>query len=819
MKIDDSISGLFDVEPLEEYEVPEQLPMMAIRDAIIFPSMIVPLFVGRDGSVSAVNQALAENRLIFLSAQKNPQLEEPSAKDIYDVGVVAAVMRTLQLPDGRLKVLVQALVKAKMVEMLQEHPHFVARIETIEEPETEITVEIEALMRHVVEQAERLLNLRGIYTHEMGTLLTSIQEPGRLADIVSSHLNLPIAKAQALLEKIDPVERLKAVSELLTREIEVSSVQAKIQSEAKEELTRSQRDMFLREQLRAIQRELGDIDDRAKEIENYRKRIEKLKMPRDAREEALKQLRRLEFMHPDSSEATIVRTYLDWIVELPWSKSSKDKLDLKRARKILDEDHYDLEKIKERIIEFIAVRKLKRSVKGPILCFVGPPGVGKTSLGRSIARALGRKFVRISLGGVRDEAEIRGHRRTYIGAMPGRLIQGIRRAGTSNPVFMMDEVDKIGQDFRGDPAAALLEVLDPEQNSTFSDHYLEIPFDLSKVLFILTANMLDTIPSALLDRLEVLRLSGYTEDEKVQIARRYLIPRQISENGLSEHHLEISSRALLKIITEYTEEAGVRELERQIGAVCRKIACRVAEGEKGPFRITGANLHKFLGPPKFIPDFEKEESQVGVATGLAWTPYGGDVMRIEVQIMPGKGNLTLTGLMGEVMKESAMAAQSWIKARAEELGIDPKEFEERDIHIHVPAGAIPKDGPSAGITMATAMVSAFLKRPVDKDIAMTGEITLTGRVLPIGGLKEKVIAALRMGIETVVIPRKNENDLEEIPPHIRKRVDFRLVSSIDEVLELALLPGPVEEGVKGKKEKGGERKDPVRRKKKGKGQR
>jgi ATP-dependent Lon protease len=788
MKPDDTFSGLFDIDPIEEYEVPDELPMMAIRDAIIFPSMIVPLFVGRDASVSAVNEAMASDRLIFLAAQKNPQIEEPDEADIYRTGVVAAVMRTLQLPDGRLKVLVQALVKARVVDFLAQKPHFHVRIEPMEEPDVEITIEVEALMRHVREQAERLFNLKGIYTHELGSLLTSVEQPGRLADVVSSNLRLPIPQAQALLEQLDPVERLKAISRILAREIEVSSVQAKIQSEAREELTRSQRDIFLREQLRAIQRELGEIDERSKEIEDYRERIEEARMPKEAEEEALKQLKRLEFMHPDSSEATIVRTYLDWLVELPWSRSSRDKLDIKRARRILDEDHYDLEKIKERIVEFIAVRKLKRTVKGPILCFVGPPGVGKTSLGRSIARALGRRFVRISLGGVRDEAEIRGHRRTYIGAMPGRIIQSLRRAGTNNPVFMMDEVDKLGQDFRGDPAAALLEVLDPEQNSAFSDHYLEIPFDLSKVLFILTANMLDTIPSALLDRLEVLRLAGYTEEEKRAIAERYLIPRQIEENGLKRGQIEISSNALMQIITEYTEEAGVRELERQIGAVCRKVATRVAEGEEGPFRITGANLHKYLGPPKYIPDFEKEASQVGVATGLAWTPYGGDVMRIEVQVMPGKGNLTLTGLMGEVMKESAMAAQSWIRARADRLGIDPKVFEESDIHIHVPSGAIPKDGPSAGITMATAMVSAFLGRAVDKDVAMTGEITLTGRVLAIGGLKEKVIAALRMGIHTVVIPEKNARDLEEIPANIKRRIEFRLVRSIDEVLEIALLP-------------------------------
>ncbi|NPA95210.1 MAG: endopeptidase La [Thermodesulfobacteria bacterium] len=797
MKFDATVTDLFDLDIPESYEIPECLPLMALRDVIVFPSMVVPLFVGRESSIAAVNEALTNDRLIYLVAQKDARIDKPGADDLYQTGVIAAIMRTLQLPDGRLKILTQALLKGRTLEVVQEQPFFKVKVEPIEDEEVEISVETEALMRHVREQAEKLFNIKNIFSPELGIILSTVNDPGKLADVVASNLKLNGAEAQEILQLFHPIERLKKVSEFLAREIEVSAVQAKIQSEAREEMSRTQRDIFLREQLRAIQRELGEIDERQKEIEEYKSRITKALMPEHAEEEALKQLKRLEFMHPDSSEAALVRTYLDWLCELPWSVTTRDKLDIKRARKILDEDHYDLEKIKERIIEFIAVRKLNRSVKGPILCFVGPPGVGKTSLGKSIARALGRKFVRLSLGGVRDEAEIRGHRRTYVGALPGRIIQEMKRAGTRNPVFMMDEVDKIGADFRGDPAAALLEVLDPEQNNAFSDHFIEIPFDLSKVLFILTANVIDTIPSALLDRLEVLRLSGYTPEEKREIAKRYLIERQMKECGLKPGQLEISDNALDRIISEYTEEAGLRELERQIAAICRKVACKVADGNSGPFRVTAGNLHKYLGPPKVLSDFIREDSQVGVATGLAWTAYGGEVMRIECQVMPGKGNLTLTGLLGDVMKESAQAALSWIKSRAKELNIRPEDFEEKDIHIHIPSGAIPKDGPSAGITLTTALVSAFTKRPVNKDVAMTGEITLTGRILPIGGLKEKSIAALRKGIPTIIIPENNLTDLEEIPEQIRKRLEFIPVVSVDQVLELALLPPDEKKSAKG----------------------
>lgn len=793
--MDENIINLLELDDHQAVELPDELPLMAVRDMILFPSMVVPLFVGRDSSVAAINEALEGKRFIFLVTQKEASEEDPSTDDLYHTGVVAMIIRTLQLPDGRIKILVQALLKGTIRNFIQKKPYFRVRINVIrEEEQGEISIEKEALIRNVREQAERLFNLKGILTPEMSAMLNDVEEAGRLADIVASHLTLKPAAGQKLLELTDPVNRLEKVNELLSRELEVSTVQAKIQSEAKEEMSRTQREYFLREQLRAIKKELGEIDERAQEMEEFREKVRSAKMlPKDVEKEALKQIQRLESMHPDASEASMVRTYLEWLIELPWSKSTRDRLDIRRAQKVLDEDHYDLEKVKERIIEYIAVRKLNRGAKGPILCFVGPPGAGKTSLGQSIARALGKKFVRISLGGVRDEAEIRGHRRTYIGALPGRIIQGLKKAGSNNPVFMMDEVDKIGADFRGDPAAALLEVLDPEQNKTFSDHYLDPTFDLSKVLFILTANLTDTIPSALLDRLEVIRLSGYTREEKKAIARKYLIPRQIKAHGLKTGMLELSERALEIIIAEYTREAGLRELERQIGAVCRKAARRIAEGEAGPFRITAANLQRYLGIPKYLPELASEKSQTGCATGLAWTAFGGEILRIECTMMKGKGNLILTGRLGDIMKESAQAALSYARSNAENLGIDPDIFEKKDIHIHVPAGAIPKDGPSAGITLNTALVSILLDKPVDKDIAMTGEITLRGRILPIGGLKEKALAALRAGIKTVIIPEANVRDLENIPPDIRKMLDFKPVTHMDQVLAIALINGSEEQ--------------------------
>ncbi|MBW1719797.1 MAG: endopeptidase La [Deltaproteobacteria bacterium] len=779
MDIEDTITDLLEIDDREPIEIPEILPLMPVRDVIVFPSMIIPLFIGRETSVAAINEAMASDRMIFLVTQKDASEENPSKDELYKTGVVAMIMRTLQLPDGRLKILGQALVKGTIHEFLQEKPCFKVRIKTVKEEEpVEISVEVEALIRNVRDQAEKLFNLKGVFTPEMGAILNGVEEPGRLADIVASNLNLKSAEAQRLLEMTDPLARVQEVNNLLTRELEVSTVQAKIQSEAKEEMTKTQREYFLREQLMAIRRELGEIDEKSEELAELRKKVRKAKMPKEAEKETLKQIQRLESMHPEASEASMVRTYIDWLVEVPWSKNTRDKLDVRRAQKILDEDHYDLEKVKERIVEYIAVRKLNPSAKGPILCFIGPPGVGKTSLGRSVARTIGKKFIRISLGGVRDEAEIRGHRRTYVGALPGRIIQGLKRAGSNNPVFMMDEVDKIGADFRGDPAAALLEVLDPEQNNSFTDHYLDLPFDLSRVLFILTANVSDTIPSALFDRLEVIHLSGYTSEEKKAIAKKYLIPRQLKEHGLSEKVLKISDTTLIRIISDYTQEAGLRELERQIGAICRKVARRIAEGKKGIFKITGANIKHYLGIPKYETDLEQEESQVGVVTGLAWTPFGGEILRVEASIMKGKG------------KESAQAALSYARSRAEELGINPEVFEEKDIHIHVPAGAIPKDGPSAGITLTTALVSALVHRPVNKDVVMTGEITLRGRILSIGGLKEKALAALRAGIYTVIIPEQNLMDLEEIPANIRRQLDFKPVRHMDEVLDIAIGPRP-----------------------------
>jgi ATP-dependent Lon protease len=681
------------------------------------------------------------------------------------------------------------------------------KIEIIEESEyREVDLEAEALMRNVREYSEKILTLRGEYTNEVGSILTSIEDPGRLADLVASNLRLKIDEAQAIIEIIDPYERLKKVNDLLFREVELSAMQAKIQSEVKDEISKSQKDYFLREQVRAIHKELGELDERTQEVEEYKIKIKRARMSQEAKGEADKQLRRLEQMHPDSAESSVVRTYLDWMVELPWSKSTADVIDIKKAKSVLDQDHYGLSRIKDRILEYLSVRKLNPKTKGPILCFVGPPGVGKTSLGRAIANAMKRKFVRISLGGIRDEAEIRGHRRTYIGALPGRIIQGLKQAGSNNPVFMMDEIDKLGADFRGDPSSALLEALDPEQNSEFSDHYLNLRFDLSKVMFVLTANISDTIPSALLDRMEVIHLSGYTEDEKKIIAKTHLIPRQVKENGIKPRQIKFSDGALVQVINEYTSEAGLRNLERELGTLCRKIARRIAEGEKGPFQVTRNALGKYLGPAKYYPEMDKEHSQVGLSTGLAWTQVGGEVLYVEASLINGKGEMILTGQLGEVMQESARAALSYARANIDLFNVKDEIFDNRDIHIHVPAGAIPKDGPSAGIAMATALISALTERPVNKDVAMTGEITLRGRVLPIGGLKEKAMGALRAGINTVIIPEKNKIDLVEIPKNVRRKIKFVPVQNMDEVLGIALEPEPAKKKApKAKKKPAGKR--------------
>ena len=771
----------------EDMEIPEVLPMMAVRDVVIFNYMIIPLFVGRPNSVEAVNEALGSNKLLMLVTQKDATKDNPASEDLYDVGMVCMVMRTLKLPDGRLKVLVQAMSKARIKEYIKKEPSFQVSVEVIEEEESgPITVEVEAMMRTVRDQTEKIMSLRGILSADLMMIINNIEEPGRLADLVGSNLRLKIVESQSILEETNPVKRLKLVSELLAKELEVSTVQAKIQNDAKEEMSKSQREYYLREQLHALQKELGDTDERIQEIEDLEKKLKKKKMPKAIRKEAKKQLSRMEMMHPDSSEATIIRTYIDWILDVPWEKGTHDRLDLIAAKEVLDEDHFGLEKVKERILEYLAVRKLNTSTKGPILCFVGPPGVGKTSLGQSIARAMGRKFHRMSLGGMRDEAEIRGHRRTYIGAMPGRIIQGLKTVKSNNPIFMMDEIDKIGSDYRGDPSSALLEVLDPEQNFEFSDHYLNLPFDLSKVMFITTANMSDTIPSPLLDRMEVIRLSGYTQEEKLVIANRYLVPRQLKENGIETSHIKLQDETLTYIITHYTHEAGLRNLEREIGKICRKVARKIAEGGKGPYSITRQTIDKYLGPPKSIPDSEIETlDQPGLVTGLAWTEVGGEILHIEVNLMPGKGKLTLTGQLGDVMKESAQAALTYCRSRSQEMGVQEDYFEKTDIHIHVPAGAIPKDGPSAGITMASALYSAISRKKLIKGLAMTGEVTLRGRVLPIGGLKEKALAALRANINKVIIPDQNKMDLSEIPADVREKMQFFPVKDMDELVRIA----------------------------------
>lgn len=772
-------------------DIPDILPLLPVRDVVIYSYMILPLMVGREKSIKAVEQAMDADRLIFLATQKVSSEEDPGPSDIYQVGTVAMVVKMLRLPDGRVKILVQGLAKGHIVEFLDSPDFFKVQIEKIPEPApATVTIEIEALMRSVKENSEKILQLRGIISPDAVAILDAIEDPGRLADLVASNLKLRVEESQVILEVIDPIERLRKVNELLSKELELSAMQAKIQTQAKEEMGKTHREYFLREQLKAIQSELGEIDEKTKEIEEFRDKILKARLPKEVQTEAEKQLSRLGQMHPDAAEASIIRTYLDWIVELPWSRSTRDRLDIKNAKKILDEDHYDLEKVKDRILEYLGVRKLNKQMKGPILCFVGPPGVGKTSLGRSIARALGRKFTRISLGGVRDEAEIRGHRRTYIGALPGRIIQGLKSANSNNPVFMLDEIDKVGADFRGDPSAALLEVLDPEQNYAFSDHYLNVPFDLSKVMFVTTANLADPIIPALKDRMEIIELSGYIDEEKLKIARQYLIPKQIKENGITEKDFVVTDEALLGIINNYTREAGLRNLEREIANLCRKVARKIAEGEKKIPRITAKNLNKFLGVPRFLLDRERRRDEVGVATGLAWTPYGGDVLHVEATPMEGKGSLFLTGQLGDVMKESGHAAMSYFRSRADRFGMKPKFYFSKDIHVHVPAGAIPKDGPSAGVTMATAIVSALTGIPVRADVAMTGEITLRGRVLPIGGLREKSLAALRAKIHTVIAPEQNEKDLDEIPLHIKRRLDFKFVKHMDEVLKLALLEDP-----------------------------
>jgi ATP-dependent protease La len=786
------------------HEIPDVLPLLPVRDLVVFPYMIAPLRVSRPISLDAVQVALQnDQRLCFIVAQRESAEEDPKPSSLYRTGTVGLIMRMRKLSDGGLKILIQGLCRARIQRFIAEQPSYRVRLDIMEEATPASTVELEALVRTVKQNVERVAELGRSVQPELALVLQNVDEPGRIADLVASNLTLKLADAQAILEMDDPVQRLAKVNQSLENEVGILEVQNRIQSRVKEEMSKTQRDYYLREQLRQIRHELGDADSFRDEIEDLRQKIEAGGLPAEARAEADKQLRRLEQMSPESAEAAVVRSYVDTMVELPWKEPGEDPVDLRTARTVLDQDHYDLEHVKERILDYLAVHKLRRGVHGPLLCFLGPPGVGKTSLGRSIARALGRKFVRISLGGVRDEAEIRGHRRTYVGALPGRILQGMKQAGSKNPVFMLDEVDKLGSDYRGDPSAALLEVLDPEQNYAFRDHYLGVPYDLSKVMFIATANLADTIPPPLRDRMETLRLAGYSEEEKLAIAEKYLVPKQIAEAGLTERDLSLGRPALRKIISEYTREAGLRELERQVAQLARKMARRLVESGQTPasgrkakasrVTVTVDDLAKLLGPPKFIPDERQRADEVGIANGLAWTQVGGEVLHVEAQMMPGKGNLILTGQLGEVMKESAQAALSFARVQATRLGLRSDFLSDREIHIHVPAGGVPKDGPSAGITMACVLVSLVSGIPVRRDVAMTGEITLRGRVLPIGGLKEKLLAAVRAGMRVAIVPATNMAELSEIPANLRERIKIQPVHTVDEALVICLtrpLPHP-----------------------------
>jgi len=771
------------------FSIPDELPLVPLRELVVFPYMVLPLFVARERSIAAVEEAMAGDRLMLLVAQRDAEIEDPEPDDLYRVGTVVMVLRILRMSDGRAKVLVQGLSKASIDAFVESARATWVRATPIEpDEEGDWNVESEALVRTVRSRVEELLPLKNL-PPEVLSVTSSVQEPGRLADLVASNLKLRLAEAQEILEIVDPLARLRRVDALLRRELDVTAVQAEIQSQAQDEMSRGQRDAYLREQLRAIQAELGETDPRIEEAEEYRAKVEEAGLPEEPLGEAMRQVRRLERMHPEGPEAQVVRSYLDWMVELPWSQSSPDRLDLKNAGEILDQDHAHLRGIKERILEYLGVCKIRGDSRGPILCFAGPPGVGKTSLGRSIARAMGREFVRISLGGVRDEAEIRGHRRTYVGALPGRIIQGLKQAGTNNPVFMLDEIDKLGSDFRGDPSSALLEVLDPEQNAHFSDHYLNVPFDLSTVLFIATANLLDPVPNALRDRMEVIQLTGYTPEEKVEIAKSFLVPRQLEEHGLPSDRIRWSEAAIRDIVTGYTHEAGVRGLERRIAAVCRKSARRAAEGDESRSRVNKRTLTKLLGPPPFLPEPRESEAEVGVARGLAWTEAGGETLTVETTLTRGTG-IMLTGQLGDVMKESGQAALTWVRTNSTSLGFDEALFSRHEVHVHVPAGAIPKDGPSAGIAIATALTSLATRTPVRADVAMTGEVTLRGRVLPVGGVREKTLAALRAGITRVILPRKNMIDLKEIPREMKRGLTLIPVDHMREVLEAALESPP-----------------------------
>jgi len=772
----------------ETPRLPDLLPLLPLKDAVLYPYIIFPLAIGHESAIETVDRALSDDRILALVAQRDANVDEPGPGDLHAVGTAVAIMRMLKLPDGRIRILAQGLARIRVGHVGESDGILQARVEAIAEPPApEPTLEVQALVRSAKEAMDRIVGLGKTVSPEVLVLVANLEDPGRLADLIASNLELAIDEAQRVLETIDPLTRLRAVADLMHREVQLLTMQQEISSQARGEIDRSQREYFLRQQLRAIQTELGDGDELAEEIERYRKIADEKGLSDEAKEELERQILRLERTHPDSAESGVQRTFLDWLTGLPWATTSDDRLDLRHARRVLDDDHYDLEKVKERILEYLAVRQLKGDARGPILCFVGPPGVGKTSLGRSIARAMGRRFVRLSLGGVRDEAEIRGHRRTYVGALPGRILQGIHQAGTSNPVFLLDEIDKVGADYRGDPASALLEVLDPEQNSTFRDHYLGVAYDLSRVMWITTANLLDTIQPAFLDRMEVIRLSGYTIEEKLAIARRHLVPKQLAEHGLPAERVSFADQALRRMIDEWTREAGLRNLEREIARVCRKIAMKVAGGTVRKTSVGPRKLEELLGQPRFFADDLLTRDRVGVATGLAWTAVGGELTFVEAAATPGKGELSVTGQLGEVMKESARAALTYCRLWAARHGQADEFFAEHDLHLHLPAGAIPKDGPSAGITMAVAILSLLTGRRIDRRLAMTGEITLRGDVLPIGGLKEKLLAARAAGIRTVILPHANRRDLAELPTMLRQELELVLVERTDEVVERALL--------------------------------
>jgi ATP-dependent proteinase. Serine peptidase. MEROPS family S16 len=779
----DESKTLGQFEP-ESLNVPDELPVLGLKDVVVFPQMLTTLGVTTDEELKLLDNVLATNRFVALVTHKNEEKNKVQPSDLYEHGTASVVLQMLRMPDNTAKMLVQGISRIHIKEFTETEPFFKAKVEVLQEVIDKDDVETEALATNAKNQFSRMVSASPHLPDELKIVIVNIDDPGRLADLISSHLNISISQKQEILELTNVKERLQRINTFINNEMQVLELAGKIQTQVKNEMDKGQREYYLRQQLKAIQEELGEGDDQDAEVKELRQKLKQAKLPEEAQKEADRELSRLSRMHPSSAEYTVARTYLDWLVALPWSISTKDNLNISGAKKVLDVDHYNLKKVKERILEYLAVRKLKKDMKGPILCFVGPPGTGKTSLGKSIAKAMERKFIRMSLGGIRDEAEIRGHRRTYVGALPGRIIQGLRKASSNNPVYMLDEVDKLVSDFHGDPSSALLEVLDPEQNYSFSDHYLDVPFDLSKVMFITTANILDTIPHALRDRMEVLELPGYTTEEKLEIAKQYLIPKQYEAHGLKGNNLTINDKAVRIITSDYTREAGLRNLEREIGTVCRKVAKEVASGNKKPVKVSAKNVSEFLGPIKFFSEIAERTNEPGVATGLAWTQAGGEILFIESTRMPGSGKLTLTGQLGDVMKESAQAAMSYVRSKAKTLDIIIDDFSKYDYHIHVPAGAIPKDGPSAGVTMAISLISLFKKVATKPHIAMTGEITLRGRVLPVGGVKEKVFAAKRAGITTIILPKRNEKDLVDVPEKAKEKLSFELVEKVDEILPI-----------------------------------